>query len=79
MLDSRTNLGGWRGIGHVGSEGSDARIGKTKIKRNTVSLRNVHLYCNIFTSIIFTVYNYKRKKCNCKLVGPLLIVRCNIL
>ena len=36
----------------MGSEGSDARIGKTKIKKNTVSQRKVRLYCNIFTGII---------------------------
>ena len=27
------NRGGWREISHVGSVGSDARIGKTKIKK----------------------------------------------
>ena len=73
MLGSRT----WedrRGIGHVACDGSDARIGKTKMKRNAVSKRKVPLYRNIF---YFTVYSCMRIQRKSKHVGSLLVVLCN--
>ena len=61
----------------MGSEGSDARIGKTKIKKkHCIAAQSPPLLQHFYWNY-FKVYSYRRVQCNSKHVGSSLVVLCN--